>query len=103
MTQRYLKYNTVLHYSIASDKRVQYPSWTFTSEGLMRDPTCEGKIFAPHSSDCHKYYLCHFGVPTEQTCPGGLYWNKVNSEHNLNKLSLVTALEEIRQPFPNIN
>ncbi|PNF16877.1 putative chitinase 10 [Cryptotermes secundus] len=58
------------------DNHVHYPSWTLVSEGLMRDPTCGGKIFAPHPSDCQKYYLCQFGVPTEQTCPGGLYWNK---------------------------
>lgn len=95
-TGRHLNYNIVLYYSLVPDNRVHYPSWTLVSEGLMRDPTCGGKIFAPHPSDCHKYYLCQFGVPTEQTCPGGLYWNKVNSEFNLNELSLVAVLEENR-------
>ena len=62
----------------ASDNRVQHPGWTVVSDSLVKDLTCGGKIFSPHASDCHKYYLCQFGVLTEQTCPAGLHWNKVN-------------------------
>jgi chitinase len=62
-------------------------------DGVMADPTCGGKIFAAHENNCHKYYLCQFGVLTEQTCPAGLHWNKVNPDIILNKMSLVTVIE----------
>lgn len=58
----------------------------------MKDHTCGGKIFSPHASDCHKYYLCQFGVPIEQTCPDGLYWNKVNCKLIDSKLPVVAVI-----------
>jgi hypothetical protein len=76
----------------ASDNRVQHPSWTVVSDGLPKDHTCGGKIFSPHVSDCHKYYLCQFGVLIEQTCPAGLYWNKVNCKLIDNKLPVVAVI-----------
>lgn len=27
---------------------------------------CNGRTFAPHESDCNKYYMCQFGVLREQ-------------------------------------
>jgi hypothetical protein len=75
-----------------SDNRVQHPSWAVLSDSLTKDPTCGGKIFSPHASDCHKYYLCQFGVLTEQTCPAGLYWNKVKCKLIYNKLPSVAVI-----------
>jgi hypothetical protein len=75
----------------ASDNRVQHPSWTVVSDSLVKDHTCGGKIFSPHASDCHKYYLCQFGVLIEQTCPSGLYWNKVNCKLIYSKLPVVVV------------
>lgn len=37
---------------------------------------CQGKMYISHKKNCAKYYLCNFGQLTEQTCPGGLHWNK---------------------------
>ena len=76
----------------ASDNRVQHPSWTVVSDTVVKDHTCGGKIFSPHASDCHKYYLCQFGVLIEQTCPAGLYWNKVNCKLIYSKLPVVAVI-----------
>jgi hypothetical protein len=76
----------------ASDNRVQYPSWTVVSDSVVKDHTCGGKIFSPHASDCHKYYLCQFGVLIEQTCPAGLYWNKVNCRLIDNELPVFAVM-----------
>ncbi|XP_037913621.1 probable chitinase 10 [Hermetia illucens] len=37
--------------------------------------SCNGKVFAPHPTDCNKYYICQFDILAEQRCPTGLYWN----------------------------
>ena len=76
----------------ALDNHVQHPSWTVTSESLVTDHTCGGRIFSPHASNCHKYYLCQFGTLIEQTCPAGLYWNKVNCTLICNKLPVVAVI-----------
>lgn len=39
---------------------------------------CGGKLFASNKNDCNKYFFCQFGQLAEQSCPAGLYWNKVN-------------------------
>jgi hypothetical protein len=77
----------------ASDNRVHHPSWTVVSDSAVKDHTCGGKIFSPHVSDCHKYYLCQFGVLIEQTCPSGLYWNKVNCKLIYSKLPVVAVID----------
>jgi len=76
----------------ASDNRVQHPSWTVVSDSVVKDHTCGGKIFSPHASDCHKYYLCQFGVLIEQTCPAGLYWNKVKYKLIYSNLPVVSVI-----------
>nr|AMT75074.1 chitinase Cht10 [Locusta migratoria] len=54
-------------------------NWNVISGGsglVPKDPTCGNRLFAPHDTDCNKYYLCQYGDFMEQSCPQGLYWNK---------------------------
>lgn len=45
------------------------------SVDAVEQPASCSEQFAPHPTDCNKYYLCEHGRPLEQSCPPSLHWN----------------------------
>ncbi|XP_055636577.1 probable chitinase 10 [Toxorhynchites rutilus septentrionalis] len=47
-----------------------------TIEHVNNQQSCtDGRLFAPHPTDCNKYYICQHHKLYEQSCPEGLFWS----------------------------
>jgi len=56
---------------------IDVPCGSLGPNASGRVAVIEGRKFVTPRKDCNKYFTCQFGQLLVQSCPAGLYWNKV--------------------------